>query len=350
MLTCAPQPAARLLRARWAHLEVAEPELDLETAARRLGVTPIALVESRTHDGFLPLTNEWPALSSHLCAFGRVSARAGRGGCVLEVAGTFGAPRPSADQLEFDGPQITLHADPRRWSAAFVFELLTRVRTRRGLVFCGDDGELAWTLELVTGSNRAVLDAFVDVFGDRRSELPAPRLRAPHEAARTACATLEDLARRWAASGRSEALAPLIWRYGLGYERVQRQARAQRAERLDAGALFELVRHAHGRGQALRVTAGRDTATLTGRVCGQPRRAGAGWNVVSPDAALHVCDADVGEVWRVHGQRSTLEVFDAQRRPLLSISEWSEPRVRDSLAWTSLLEAVGAAPRHETSS
>jgi putative heme degradation protein len=345
VLTCAPEPSSRLLRARWAQLEVSEPELDLETAARRLGVTPIALIESRTHDGFLPLTTEWPALASHLCAFGRVSARTGRAGCMLEIAGTFGAPRLAADQLEFDGPQLILHADPRRWSAAFAFELLTRVRTRRGLAFCGDDGELAWTLELITGSNRAVLDAFVDVFGDRRSERPAPRLRAPDEAAPTACATLEDLARRWATTGRSDALAPLIWRYGLGYERVQRQARAQRAERLDAGVLFELVRQANGRGQALRVAAGRDTATLTGRVSGEPRRAGAGWNVVGPDAALHVRDADLGEVWRVHGQRSTIEVFDGARRPLLSISEWSEPSARDSLAWTSLLLAMSAPPR-----
>jgi putative heme degradation protein len=345
MLNSAPEPAARALRARWAQLEVSEPHLALPEAAGRLGATPLALLEARVHDGLVPLEPNWPALAANLCAFGRVSVRSERPGCVLELCGTFGAPRCLPDALSFDGPQIALHADPRRWSGAYAFEVLTRLRTRRGLSFCDDDGELAWTLELIAGSNRRVLDAFLDVFADRREERPAPALRPLDERGHTPCATAEALALQWAASGRSASLEPLLWRNGLAYERVLRQRARGCAQALapeSVGATLELSAR---RGLALRVAAGGRSTLLAGRVEGRFATAGAWWNLVGEAGALHVAASAIGEVWRLHGRRTTLEVFDRERRPLLSLAEHAPLEQADSLSWSSLLLAVdGAVP------
>lgn len=344
MLNSAPEPATRTLRARWAQLEVTEPHLGLPEAASRLGATPLALLEARVHDGLAPLEPNWPALAANLCAFGRVSVRSERPGCVLELCGTFGAPRCGADALGFDGPQLTLHADPRRWSGAYAFEVLTRLRTRRGLVFCDDDGELAWTLELIAGSNRRVLDAFLDVFADRREERPAPALRPLDERGHTPCATAESLALQWGASGRSASLEPLLWRNGLAYERVLRQRARGCAQALAPAAVGAALELCARRGLALRASAGGRSTLLAGRVEGRFAGAGAWWNLAGDSGALHVAAREIGEVWRLHGRRTTLEVFDRERRPLLSLGEHAPNEPSDSLAWSSLLLALDGAP------
>ncbi len=340
MLNAAPRTAPRALRARWAQLQVHEPDLSLAEAAVRLEVTPLELIEARVHDGFAPLERDWNSLAANLCAFGRVSARTERPGCVLELAETFGAPRCRSDALAFDGPQVALHADPRRWSSAYAFELLTRRGPRRGLVFCDDQGELAWTLELVAGSNQRVLDAFLDVFADRDEARLAPRPTPPELRPQRGCATVEALAAEWAASGRCDALEPLLWRHGLAYERVLRQRARGLAQRLSPRAVGVALELATQRQLALRAQAGVGATILSGLVNGRFARCGAWWNVVGPGSALHLREDAVGEVWRLHGQRTSLEVFDAERRPLLSLREPGEARSSDSLGWTAVLLAL----------
>lgn len=329
-----PTLAQRSLKARWAALEVHEPTLSGAEAARRLGVTPVELAAARTFDGFRRLGDERTAIASHLCAFGRVVVRAEAPGCALEVAGTFAAPQVRGEQLSFDGPEITLHADLRRWQSTWAFERLGRVRTERGLVAFATDGEAAWTIDLVPGSNRGVLDAFLDVFGELepRDERPVAPPRA--------CATLEELARDWHATGRSNLLQHLLWRHGLGASRVERLARDQRAERVDRDCVFALLEASASSRHVLLATCGGTAATLSGRLHGVPTRAGDWWNVVGSEGALHLRPEAIGEVWRVLGPRSSLELFDHERRPLLTLADGCLQTSRDSLPWTRLLLAL----------
>ncbi len=340
MLNAALLMAPRALRARWAQLQIHQPELGLSEAAARLDATPLELIEARVHDGFAPLERDWSALVTHLCAFGRVSVRSERPGCVFELAGTFGAPCCRPDALTFDGPQIALHADPRRWSSAYAFDLLTRRGARRGLVFCDDEGELAWTLELVAGSNQRVLDAFLDVFADRDEARPSPRLLPPELRRQRGCATIEALAAEWAASGRSDALEPLLWRHGLAYERVLRQRARGLAVRLAPRAVGVALELASQRELALQAHAGVGATLVSGLASGRFSDAGAWWNLIGPDSALHLREDVIGEVWRLHGQRMTVEVFDREHRPLLSLREPTDGRASDSPGWTAVLLAL----------
>jgi len=188
-----------------------------------------------------------------------------------------------------------------------------------------------------------VLDAFLDVFADRREERPAPGLRPVDERGKTPCATAEALALQWAASGASASLEPLLWRNGLAYERVLRQRARGCAQELGPAAVGATLELSARRGIALRAAAGGRSTQLAGRVEGRFAAADAWWNVVGDGGALHVAASAIGEVWRLHSRRTTLEVFDRERRPLLSLGEHAPREQADSLAWSSLLLAVDGA-------
>jgi putative hemin transport protein len=344
-------PGPELAR-RWEDLRAQQPKLRPREAAAALGVSEAELVASGAGDRALRLRPEWPSVLTGLESVGTVTVITRNDSCVHEKTGEWRDVEVTPQHALVLGDAIDLRLFPRTWRHAFALRIEGPRDLRRSLQVFDAAGRAVIKLFVGPGGDVEAFDALVatlahpDQLPDQRVEPDAgPEIERPDDALDVA-----GFRAAWRALQDTHDFFPLLRKFGLGRVQALRLAEPDLAWPAAPRAFRDILGEAAARDLPIMIFVGNPGAIQihTGPVK-TLKDVGPWFNVLDPDFNLHLLESDVAHAWAVRkptidGIVSSLELFDAARRPILQLFGKRKPGVPELAEWRGLLERWAPPP------
>ena len=316
-------------------------------AARALGVTEGALLAAWVGDTVTPLRGDCEAILLQVGTLGRVMALTRNAFCVHERKGVY-------RNLSFGngiglavGEEIDLRLFMKHWRHAFAVVEARGDGVARSLQFFDARGDAVHKVHLLEESDVAAFDRIVETFSAADIVPAFGELGADGVGGRGLPAGFDAEAFRagWDALRDTHDFNPLLKRHGVHRLDAFEVARGERAARIELRAYREALAAARDQALSIMVFVGNAGCIQihTGPVHNL-KEMGDWYNVLDPAFNLHLLETGIAEAWRVRkptrdGVVTSLELFDADGRPLMMLFGARKPGKPENGVWREIAES-----------
>ncbi len=348
--------ASDALHARWQSLRSTRPELRIRDAAAALGTTELELLATTVGATARWLDGDARALLHGLCGVGRCMALTRSEHAVSEVRGRYGGVELAPHAGQVVGEHVDLRVFLDHWRHAIAVDEPDpkhgELRRRSIHVFDASGAAVHKIYLEHDGGDVAAWQALID-----RHAVPAPiaapalaPTRPPPLAHVRADAGVDVAALRadWDAMTDTHEFFFLLRKHRVARTQALRLAGAERARRVENGAMAALLAEASETGARIMIFVGnRGCLQVFSGAVDRVRRTGPWLNVLDPGFNLHLREDRIASSWVVckptsSGIVRSLELYDDTGETIaLTFRKRDDRAAAEDPAWRDTLARLG---------